>query len=115
VRPSIIKYAGPYTTPKQVLTAQVSSVQATMQPGRKLKSEWAAAFHGPLIPVPSTQERDVTAPSILQHALPGPSGTQVQPGFANVSIFTSTYRNIYIYFFQCFFLVLSFSLFFNTV
>jgi hypothetical protein len=55
---------------------------------------------------PITQECDVTAPSILQHVLPGPSGTQVQPEYGNVSIFTSTFylviQKISTYFFQLF-------------
>jgi hypothetical protein len=54
-----------------------------MQPGRKLKSEWAAAFNGPLTPVTSTQ-----GPPMVQHASPGLSGIQIQPEFANVSIFS---------------------------
>ena len=84
-RPSIIKYAGP--TPKQVLTAQVQpSVQATMQPGQKLKSKWTAAFYG--LPVPTTQ----SPPPMVQQVSPGPSGIQILPSdFANVSIFSSNY------------------------
>jgi hypothetical protein len=69
-----------------------------MQPGRKLKREWAASHNAS---APSTQDREV-APL---HALPGPSGTQVQSEFGNVSIFTSTFYlviEISTYFFQLF-------------
>ena len=69
---------------------------APMQPGRKIKREWAGNYKmvNPTAPTPQAsdiaaasayptdtagpvaQERDVTAPSILRHAFPGPSGTQ---------------------------------------
>ena len=74
------------------------SVLAPMQPGRKLKREWAASYNmvNPAgssmqdreIAGPVAQEHSAAAPPALQHALPGPSGAQVQPGYANVSIFS---------------------------
>jgi hypothetical protein len=83
-----------------------------MQPGRKLKREWMAAqvmvsptaqnlqasdITAPAIQPcdiarPAAQETDVTVPSIPHHALPGPSDTQLQSEFGDVSLnFISRY------------------------
>ena len=66
-------------------TAQVTApVQVAVQPAQEINDiACTYALLGPLIAAPSTLGQEVT----LQHALPGPSGTQVQPGYANVSIF----------------------------
>jgi hypothetical protein len=65
------------------------SVPAPMQPGRKLKREWANSFNAEAPPTQAfsrgseatpaaqvtapVQEINVTSPFALQHALPGPS------------------------------------------
>ena len=64
-----------------------------MQPGRKLKREWAdncnaEATQDREIAGPAEQEHSAAAPPALQHTLPGPSGAQVQTDYANVSIFS---------------------------
>jgi hypothetical protein len=66
-------------------TAQVTApVQVAAQPAQEINDiACTSALLGPLIAAPSTLGQEVTH----QHALPGPSGTQVQPGYANVSIF----------------------------
>ena len=49
-------------------------------------------YSRPTLPVQAAaqfvQECNATGPSTLQHALPGPSGTQAQTDYANVSIFS---------------------------
>ena len=78
---------------------------ATLQSGKKPKREWMASYNmeNPAgssmqdreIADPVAQEHSDAVPYTLQRSLPGPSGTQVQPRYKNVSIFTSSYRNIY--------------------
>ena len=84
----------------QQLEIAVPSRATRIQSGQKPKREWAAA-HRMVNPAGSSvqasdiaaattsmQETDITVPFIPHHALPGPSGTQVQSEFGNVSIFT---------------------------
>ena len=70
---------------------------ATIQSGRKPKREWMASYNmeNPAdssmqdreIADPVAQEHSDAVPSTLQRSLPGPSGTQVQPRYKNVSVF----------------------------
>ena len=128
VRESVIQYGRCPMPSSSTLPAQASSAQATIQPGRKPKREWMDTFNAAFaenceVAYPSSSYPTLSRVSgtiqnhevALEHTLPGPSGTQVQPGFANVSIFPTYLIEIHIYFFQCFFFSLFFSLFFNTV
>ena len=119
VRESVIQYGRCPMPSSSTLPAQASSAQ----PGRKPKREWMDTFNAAVaenceVAYPSSSYPTLSRVSgtiqnhevALEHTLPGPSGTQVQPGFANVSIFPTYLIEIHIYFFQCF-LVFSFHYF----
>jgi hypothetical protein len=91
--------------PKQVLPDQAAAQSAQdcdidgPSTSRKFKSEWAASYTMATSTPGKVDAPPTQGPPMVQHALPGPSDAQVQPGYANVSIFFLPF-----YFFQ--FLVL---------
>ena len=117
---TVIQYGRWPKPPKHVLPDQAAAQSAQdcdidgPSTSRKFKSEWAASYTM-ASPAPGKVDAPRTqGPPMVQHASPGLSGTQMQPEFANVSIFPTYLIEIYIYFFQCLF-SLFFSLIFNTV
>ena len=127
MRPSIIKYAGPYTTPKQsrrdkgpsALHEQCENVTIPTLHGQDAAPLNPCYAAGPSVVLLQSKNAHPSSPSLatepsvqsamagpsraasptqgqeVQHASPGPSGTQIQPEFANVSIFSYlSYRNI---------------------
>ena len=91
-RPVVIRHAGPTQTANQSTQARDIAGPST---SRKFKSEWAASYMM-ASPAPGKVAASPTqGPPMVQHASPGPSGIQIQPEFANVSIFSYlSYRNI---------------------
>ena len=92
-----VGYSRPTLPAQATSSTQAPDHRAVAQPDvpvRKLKRDWTAAHMMASPSAPTPQTRDIAAPPTqgqevaLQHAMPGPLGTQLHPGYKNVSIFS---------------------------